>query len=261
MLRLKGTPHRIFPAHFAPGKHLFHVVVKLSDAPGSYSRILDLLRTKLNLIGTSTYTLSDGTAIFSGFAEALNASETGESLQKLIMKSDAAIEAEVRAGKDGLLIDTYHQGFAVDGDRYMLLRREEMAHMFNHVSMILGSGGEALLYEEGRTTGKWNAETFASRYGAERLKTQVGAVMRMMTAHGLGNLEGTLGPGKGEITVTVNDCFECSDDAKERAGCNFMRGYLAGAAVVIFGKKHSSVETECVLKGAKRCVFRVAPEG
>ena len=256
---MKGEKHRIFPVHYDPGKVLFHVIVKLSDAPGSYSSVLDLIRTKVNLIGTSTYTLSDGTAIFSGFAEALSPKETAEKIRRLILRSNAAIDADVREGKDGLLIDTFHTGFAVDSADYVLMRRGGLAHVFIHISKLLGSGGEALLYDEGLTMGKWEAETLAKRFGSERVKNQAGALTGFMTAQGWGEVDGKAGPAKGEMTVIVSDCFECSMENSPRKGCNFMRGYFAGASNAIFGHEYGSKETKCVLRGAKTCEFLLTP--
>ena len=134
---------KIFPVHYAPGKKLFHILVTLSDAPGSYSSILDLMRTKVNLIGTSTYTLSDGTAVFSGFSEALSPSTTGKDLEKLIMNSKVAISAEVYEGADGLLVDTFHTGFVVGDEEYILMRKDGMVQVFDRVSRMLGSGGKS----------------------------------------------------------------------------------------------------------------------
>ncbi len=255
----RGVKHRIFPVHYAPGKKLFHVIVQLSDSPGSYSLILDRIRARVNLIGTSTYTLSDGTAVFSGFAEGLSGSETGEEIRKLILESKGAIDAEVRGGKDGLLVDTFHTGFTVDGDDYVLLRSMGMSHMFDRVSRMLGSGGEALIYEEGRAMGQWNAENLAKRIGIGLVKAQIGVLSRILSAQGLGEIEGDLGPSDGAFTMTVQGCFECSGGGSPRTGCSFMRGYFAGAAEAIFGEKFKSEEPKCVFRGARQCQFRLSP--
>ena len=258
--QLTGGKRRIFPVHFAPGKKLFHIVVKLSDAPGSYSSILNLLSTRVNLIGTGTYTLSDGTAMFSGFAEGLSGKETPDALKKLILGSEAAIAAKVNEGVDGLLVDTFHTGFAVGNDPYMLMRREGLGHMFSKVSRILGSGGDALLYEEGLAMGLKNTETMVKTIGAERVRAQLGVLNRFLSAQGWGDIEAHKGPGEGEFTVIVRDCFECTESPDSRKGCNFMRGYLVGSAKVSFGKDYTSVETKCVLRRADCCEFRLTPK-
>jgi len=257
--QLAGGKRRIFPVHFAPGKRLFHIVFKLSDAPGSYSSILDLLSARVNLIGTGTYTLSDGTAMFSGFAEGLSEKETAAGLKKLILESDAAIAADVNQGVDGLLVDTFHTGFTVGNDPYMLMRREGLGHMFNKVSKILGSGGDALLYEEGLAMGLKNTETMVKTIGAERVRAQLRVLSRFLSAQGWGEVEAEKGPGKDEFTLRVNDCFECAESPDSRKGCNFMRGYLVGSAKIALGKDYKSVETKCVLRRANFCEFKLAP--
>lgn len=255
----KGVRHRIFPVHYAPKKKLFHVIVKLSDAPGSYSLVLDTLRPKLNLIGTSTYTLNDGTAIFSGFAEALSEETTTEAIKKLILGSKGAFDAVVREGKDGLLVDTFHMGFNVDGDDYLLLRSQGISQMFDRVSGMLGSGGDALLFEEGYAMGRRNAENLIKVIGVEVVREQVGALSRTLSAQGFGDIEGDVGPSDGDFTMTVSDCFECSGDESKRKGCNFMRGYFVGSARAIFGKKYRCEEVKCILNGAKACEFKLSP--
>jgi predicted hydrocarbon binding protein len=255
----RGVRHRVFPVHYGPKQKLFHVIVKLSDAPGSYSLILDTLRPKLNLIGTSTYTLNDGTAIFSGFAEALSKDLTSDEVKRLILGSRGAFDAVVKEGKEGLLIDTFHMGFNVDGDDYLLLRSAGLGQMFDRVSSILGSGGDALLYEEGLSMGHWNAENLIKKIGIDVVKAQVGALSRTLSAQGFGDIDGDVGPDDGAFVMTVKDCFECSDSESRRKGCNFMRGYFVGSAQDIFGKKYRCEESKCVLRGAKLCEFALSP--
>ena len=255
----KGGRHRLFPYYYAPGKKLFHVVVELSDAPGSFSSVLSLLRTKLNLIGTSTYSLSDGTAVFSGFAEAVSPGMTGQGIEKLVKGSRAAMEAVVREGRDGVLIDTYHTGLTVDGESFVLLRSRSLRHMFDRVSKMLGSGGDALLYEEGAAMGRSAVEAIQDRLEKRLARSQAGVLHRVMSAEGFGEITAEEGPAEGGFALSVRDCFECSKGAP-RTGCNFMRGYFVGAAEAVFQRKFEGVETRCVLKGADRCEFRLAPK-
>jgi predicted hydrocarbon binding protein len=255
----RGVRHRVFPVHYRPKEKLFHVIVKLSDAPGSYSIILDILRPKLNLVGTSTYTLDDGTAIFSGFAEALSKDTTSEEIKKMILGSKGALDAVVKEGKGGLLIDTFHVGFNVDGDDYLLLRSQGLDQMFDRVSSMLGSGGDALLFEQGLSMGHWNAENLIKRIGIDVVRAQVGALSRSLSAQGFGDVEGDVGPEDGDFVMTVGDCFECSGEESRRKACNFMRGYFVGSAQAIFGKKYRCEESKCVLKGAKSCEFKLSP--
>jgi predicted hydrocarbon binding protein len=255
-MKIKNEKQRIFPVHFAPGKKLVHVVVRLSDAPGSLSSILDLLAARVNLVGTTTYANSDGTALFSGFAEALSTGETAEGLRALILMSKAAKEADVVEGNEGLLVDTFHTGFVVGDEDYVLLRREGMAQMFDRVSKMLGSGGETLLVEEGKAMGQWNASSLAKRIGTERIRANSGALNRLLAAQGLGEVETRENPGGG-FTVTVADCFECSGRRRSRTACSFMRGYLVGFLAEEVGKDFDSVEEKCRLNRGEVCEFNL----
>jgi len=253
----KPTKRRVFPIHYAPGKKPFHIVVKLSDAPGSYSAILNLLGPKVNLVGTTTYTLSDGTAIFSGFTESLSSSETAKGLTKLILSSKAAIEADVAEGSDGLLIDTFHTGIDVGGDEFMLFRRLAVSRMFDRVASMLGSGGEALLYEEGKSLSRLNAEKMIDLLGRDRVRANSAELSHFLTAQGWGSPEIENGPAEGTSIVKLKDCFECSAQVPSRKGCNFMRGYFAGAAETTLGGSAEVKEVKCILKGAPSCDFVV----
>jgi predicted hydrocarbon binding protein len=257
-MKIKSEKQKIFPVHFAPGKKLVHIVVRLSDAPGSYSSILDLLATRVNLVGTTTYTLSDGTALFSGFAEALTPAETADALRDLILKSKAAKEADVIEGKEGLLVDTFHTGLVVGDEDYVLLRRDGMAQMFDRVSKMLGSGGETLLYEEGKAMGQWNASSLAKRIGAERIRANPGALNRLLAAQGLGEVEMT-GRTGGSFTITVRDCLECSGKRRSRTACSFIRGYLVGFLGEEVGSDFDCTEEKCRLSAGEVCVFDLTP--
>jgi len=257
--KLEEGKQRIFPVHFAPGKKLFHMVVKLSDAPGSYSSILEVLSSRVNLIGTQTYTLSDGTAVFSGFAEALSKDETSERLRRVILASKSAFAAKVAEGVDGLLVDTFHTGYTVGNDNYMLMRRQGLGHMFDAVTRMLGSGGDFLLYAEGLAMGQRNAEIMVKNIGVGRVRAHKILLNRFLAAQGWGVLDAKEGPRRNEFSITVNDCFECSESRDSRKGCNFIRGYLAGGATASLGADIESVETKCMLRGAEACEFRLRP--
>jgi hypothetical protein len=131
---LKETRRREFPLFYAKGKKLFNVVVHISDAPGSMGKVLDALGARVNLIGTSSYSLGDGSAMFAAFAEALDRRETPATLKGAIDRLEVTIEAEVSEGKDGLLVDTFHTGIQVGGDGYMLMSREGLSEVLQAVA-------------------------------------------------------------------------------------------------------------------------------
>jgi predicted hydrocarbon binding protein len=257
---LKGVKKRVFPYYYEKGKKLVHVVVKLSDAPGSYSTILDILRPKLNLISTLTYTLRDGTAIFSGFAEVLSQKDSPESLEKAILTSKAALEVEVEEGEGGLLVDSFHTGLQVGEEDYLLMRSAAFTHVLDRVSRILGSGGEALLFEEGYSMGQNDAEQMVRLLGTEAVRSKAEYLRNVLTAQGWGQPELERSE-KDTFLVKVNGCVDCRNGTKSRAGCNFIRGYFAGSIGAVFGPEMNVKETKCTLKGASFCEFLLTPKG
>lgn len=69
---MNHTARREIPYYFAPGKKLFQIVVKITDEPGSLGRVLNLLGTKVNLVGMTSYAMPGNAAVVSGFAEVLH---------------------------------------------------------------------------------------------------------------------------------------------------------------------------------------------
>lgn len=243
--------------HFEADKRLFHIVVHMSDAPGSTSTILKELGSKVNLIGISTYTLSDGTAMLACFAEALSEEETPGKLEKLISRLKATVEVEVYEGRGGLLVDTFHTGIQVGKDEYLLIRRRGMAGVFDHIVKIFGTGGEVLLFEEGKALGRDNSRIRVEELGRERVVDNAAYLGRILTAEGWGLIESTSRPDSNDFFITVTDCFECSAAGTVRKGCDFMRGFYEGSVEVTRGTKPRVEEVECTLRGGKNCVFRI----
>ena len=248
-----------FPHYFAAGKKLFQITVRITDEPGSLGRILNLLGTRVNLIGTTSYSLPGNTAIVSGFTEALSPDETAEKLRELILSSSAALEAEVAEGRNGILVDTFHTGLETDGENLMLFRRRALARMFDRVNRLLGSGGETLLYEEGVAIGRANGEAFVKMLGAESVRKNIAYLRNNLAALGWGRV--TAGPSSGETShILIYDSFECSSSAASRTGCHFFRGYVVGNRSATFGHDVIAEEVKCLLRGDDVCDFLVTPK-
>ena len=237
---------------------MFHIVVHMADAPGSLSAILTDLGKRVNFIGLSSYALTDGTAMFTAFAEALDQKETPNTLKGAIDKLSASLEAEVAEGRKGLLVDTYHTGIQVGGDEYLLLRREGLSGVFDHIVRIFGTGGEVLLYEEGKALGRDNAEKRMKELG-DLVVDEAAYIDRALTAQGWGVVETSTARGTTDFTIRVDDCFECSGRDSPRKGCDFLRGYYEGSVETTRGAKPRVEETECRLRGDKGCTFRIRP--
>ncbi|MDE1852661.1 MAG: hypothetical protein KGI38_02805 [Thaumarchaeota archaeon] len=255
---MKEIHMRNFPIHYAKGRKLFHIIVHMSDAPGSMSAILDGLGKRVNFIGMTSYSLSDGTAMLTAFAESLSPTETPERLKAVLVRLSANLEADVREGVDGLLVDTFHTGIRVGDDDYILMRREGLARVYDYIVKIFGTGGEVLLYEQGKALGKDNAQRRVKELGVENVVSDSSYLGRALTAQGWGVVESTTKPESKEVRITVADCFECSGAERVRKGCDFYRGFWEGSAEVTRGKQPVVKEIECRLRGSKACVFQIS---
>lgn len=257
--KLDSLRKRDFPFYYAEGKNLFHVVAKMSDVPGSLSKVLNLLSPRVNFIGISTYTLEDNTAIFSAFAEGLMPDETAVKLRGALMSSDAVIDGLVLPGQDGLLVDTFHSGLEAHGDGMMLIRRKAMAGMLARISHLLGSGGETLMYEEGKVIGRINTEETIRVIGKDKTIANIAYLRKWLRAIGWGDVTAT--QQEDGIHFVVRDCFSCGYALEvSKTGCHFFRGYIVGLRGAQFGKDPVSTEIKCRTKGDEYCEFVVSPD-
>ncbi|HME19272.1 MAG TPA: V4R domain-containing protein [Nitrososphaerales archaeon] len=248
---------REFSFYFAEGKKLFHIVARIPDEPGALGKVLNVLGPRVNFIGTSTYNLHDKSALFSGYAEALRQDESAEQLRSLVTSSKAAIDVTVMPGQDGILVDTYHTGFEAYGEEMMLVRRKAMSGMIAQIYKMLGSGGETLLYEEGKAIGRSNMEETVKTIGKERVGANMAYLRKRLRALGWGDVDA---PIKGDRTrLQIRDCFECSDSTDSRTGCHFFRGYIVGNRGAMDGRDPAAEEVKCVLRGDEVCEFVISP--
>ncbi len=191
---MNHTARREIPYYFAPGKKLFQIVVKITDEPGSLGRVLNLLGTKVNLVGMTSYAMPGNAAVVSGFAEVPSQEETAATLRSLIVSSGVALDVEVSEGRDGMLVDTFHTGLETGGEYLMLMRRRALTRMLDVVSKLLGSGGEVVLFQEGMAIGRANGEAFVRSLGAEKVRENIGYLSNNLAAQGWGRVVAEASP-------------------------------------------------------------------
>ena len=255
------TKRREFPYVYLPGEKLFHLVVGLEDVPGALGEVLDLLRAHVNLLGSISYSLGNGKAVWSGFGRAVSNSENAVSLEKLLLSSKVARECEVKESNEGLLVDSFHSGIETEmGESLILLSREGLSHMFGQVARQFGSGGEVLLYTQGHSLGEESARTFVRLLGAANAAKMVGDLRPILSASGWGIPTRVSESPPGTYTLRMDDCFECSHGKEATKSCSFLRGYLEGSASAILGRPSSCQETRCRRSGDKHCEFVIGPK-
>ena len=259
---MKKTNRRISTYYYSPKKKLFQIVVKMMDTPGALGAVLEVLGSRVNLLGTMTYSLADGTAMLSSFAESISPSETPNKLSRLISSAHVALESEVTESTDGLLVDKFHLGIESSMRTPMVLfSKDGIVHMFDGLVRVFGSGGDALLYNEGYFVGEANAARIVSVIGSKLALRRMDDLLYLFSARGWGQANWIDGPASKHPTLRLEDCFECSAENSVKKSCNFMRGYLDGWGKVFLEGVVKSKETRCRFRGDDYCEFemKVAP--
>jgi predicted hydrocarbon binding protein len=253
---LVKTRARVPTYFYSPKKKLVHVVVKLMDTPGSLGAVLSLLGGRVNLLGVTTYSLDDGTAILSAFAETISPTETPQKLSKLIATAPVVLEHRVTESSEGFLVDTFHTGIeSGKGMPAMLFFQDSISHMFDGLVKLFGSGGEVLLYNEGFFVGEAKAANIMGVLGPGLARRKVSDLMYLLSAQGWGRATWAGDAESERPTVRLEDCFECSSGEVVKKGCSFMRGYLDGWGKALLERDVRSTETRCRLNGDDACEF------
>lgn len=247
---------RFFAYHYSPRDKTFQITVKIKDVPGSLSGVLDAIREHVNLVASVSYSLGDGMAIWSGFATALSKSETEADLKKLVATSRLVEESEVTANEDGLLVDNFHSGLEIEpGEDFILLPSKGLSHTYDHLTEILGSGGDTILYDEGFNMGKINSHYFINLMGLDLTRQKFTQLAVLYRALGWGRAEIRIDSSGAAFSVRLDDCFECSARRTVRQNCSFVRGHLAGTLSTVFETQLESSETRCRFRGDPFCEF------
>jgi predicted hydrocarbon binding protein len=243
-----------FPFYYSPSTKTVHVVAKLRDEPGALASLLENLGTRLNLIGTTSYAIGEGHAILSGFGEALFDSDTAQSIQKVASRSPHVMACRVRESEGGLLVDEFHQGIQTEkGESYVLMHRAGLAEMFVEIRKVLGSGGDTLLYLQGRSYGRSRVEACRQAFGPDP-SAKLQELAHIYEALGFGASLITNEPD-GSVKLILSDDFECKTGDRWGKSCSFARGLVEGSVGAIRGKEMTSEETKCRLRGDKDCEF------
>lgn len=256
-----GEPRRRkrveFPYHYSPDKKLVHVVVRFKDYPGSLAGLLALLAARVNLFGTEAYRIDDHSAIFSGFAETISSAETADGIKSLVDLSPNVVESQVRESFDGLLVDEFHTGLqSTAGEPFVILPASWVSLSFNDLFETFGSGGDLLLFRQGKAIATAGAKEFVKFMGPEPA-TRVREAYHIFEALGYGEFILTQNETGTVTKITVEDCFECKKGSRVRPRCSFLRGLIVGSLTVILGEEPKCEEVRCRFAGNKFCEFRV----
>jgi predicted hydrocarbon binding protein len=248
-----------FPFFFSKDERSVQIVAELRDEPGSLSTLLTELATRVNLIGTSSYSMEGNRAIFSAFGKILSPADNAQSIQQLGSSVSTVRSCWVWEDNQGLLVDRYHYGLqSLSGERYVMQPVAALGSTFDALVRIFGSGAEVILYNQGLEYAKSRWAGISKVFGPHP-ETRLGEVAALVRAMGWAEPTITYDPNTSEVRCVNTQCFECSAPLNDHRDCSFLRGMAAGLIEGMFGTQMNSEETRCIKKGDDVCEFVLTP--
>lgn len=242
--------------YFFPRMKGFHIVVRLKDVPGALGSVLLLLRDHVDIVGSASHGLGDGSAIWSGFGKSLLKAETEGKLKNRVERLSVVLECEVKGSDHGLLVDSFHSGIEVaPGRPGIVLPTEGLARTFDHLTEAFGSWAEIILFEEGFALGRSTGQYLNTRLGNSRLDWRIKALLGMYRVQGWGSASLKVEKPRARYRVRFHDGFECAGGGKVRKECGFLRGHLTSIVSTLSGSEFKGEETKCRLRGDPFCEF------
>jgi len=254
---MKGGRRRALPYVFSPNKKLFQIVVKMKNIPRAYAAVLEILGSRVNLIGTVSYNTGDR-AIFSGFAEALSPSESPGELEKALCGSPMVTDCVVTEGSKGVLVDTFHSGLETsNGEPLVMFRRNGICRMLDQVANLPNGSGEEILFNEGVAVGTSDGTEILQSWRPGLTAEGFSTLLSLFSAFGWGSASSVDRSDPQAVRIRMDDCFECSTGRAKDRSCAFVKGFLVGSAGVLLGRQAKCVERACRFKGDDHCEFVV----
>ena len=143
----------------------------------------------------------------------------------------------------------------------MMMASKSIARMLESMRREFGTGGNVIIYEQGRSYGTEAARDYISRLGGEFVAENLKEVMKLYQALGWFKLEGfDVDRKRSKITITTSENFECEGSVSKAPISQFVRGHLAGSLTASLGQKMECQETSCVATGAEYCTFVLQPK-
>jgi len=247
--------HVIFPFHYAPNEKTVYVAASIPDTPGTLAALLKVLSRRVNLIGTSSYSLGRNVANFVGFGKVLSEAVDAQSLREEIVKATGVSHCQVWESNQGLIVDRFHTGFQGGvGEPYLVFPTGGLSDAFEKIVSTFGSGGSTLLYDLGLDYAKGRAGLYKGMMGPHP-ESRIGELTAIVTALGYGNSTASFDSDYSALRLTSEECFECSTPSETGRNCSFLRGMAVGIFGPLFGLELVCEETMCRHRGDVYCEF------
>jgi predicted hydrocarbon binding protein len=244
-----------FPFYFSAEGKSVHIAAELVDKPSVLAQVLSRLRSKVDFVGIATYSVGNNRTIFSGIGILKSASDSAQSIERLMSLPGLVRRSEVTGSKNGLLIDRFHTGLEVGtGEPCLILPTAVLASTFEAVVREFGSGGETILFNQGKAYAQARWAGLGRAFGPDP-RTRLDDVAAMTGAVGWAIVEIKHTPGSNILECVNHECFECSGLTKGGHGCPFLRGMAVGLVESVYRTKVTSQETRCRKNGYDSCDF------
>jgi len=259
---MDGRNKDVMVYRFDPRRKYFLVSLHLENKPGELGNLANLLGIRgINILEGFFGGIGQGPkGNVSFFVESTNERMDENWLKDFLGSSVGVSDVEVKPAVEGFLCDSLN--FPItwnNGDRAVLMRVEGLRAMLDAVKTADPIGGKNSVYAQGYTYG--NA-AWGNLFGTHRPKTKEGLaeMLTIYVATGWGKLELLeLSPGKSTARLRVRDGFECVGLSTGEPESHFIRGHLAGAFTVCFGREVRALETKCVSRGDPYFEFEISP--
>ncbi len=264
MSREISRPKETIGYHYNPGKKVFLISVDLKNVPGALASVASIL-SEAGVNTLSGFTAIGGEeqkAIWGFFAEAEKDLRAIQ-LKQLMDNSPYVTNSIVVEGTGGLVVDTIHFPLKLNSGESMILARKEIfGDMFKRLGEMFGSGGEAIIFEEGEATGESDARRLVEIFGRDVAQQSIPELSMLYLSLGWGRPELIrFNPKPFSATIRLFDSFECSGQKSSKASSQFVRGHMTGLINILFEKRVKCKETKCLALGDECCEFVLSEEG
>jgi predicted hydrocarbon binding protein len=247
---------------FGANKRFFHVVIQLKNEPGALSAVSALLaQARFNILEGFTSTLGGkDIGTWSFFAEATEGSLTSGDLKALLVASKYVGGVVVNESENGFLLDTIHFPLRWNsGERAMTMRTDTFTMILNRMKDIFGSGGDVIVYHQGREAGRQGFGDLARDIGDGKIASTLTTILPCYAAVGWGRPELiSADPESSSITLRMWGNFECEGQKSEKPNSQFIRGHIAGLFSKVMAVELECSETKCTAMVESYCEFVVS---
>lgn len=245
-----------------PSEKFFQVAVELRNVPGALHGLLGVV-SEMNLNVLSSFSSVDPfgkTGVWSAFVK--DSDHTTSELKRRISASKYVLDSVVMESNDGFLVDNIHFPLAFNtGDRAVMMGAGYIARMLAAVRKEFGSGGDVIVYNEGRSYGKDVGAYYNNELGVEFVRSNLLSVLKLYQALGWFKIEEMeRNQGGRSAVLRVSECFECEGKTSPKPYSHFVRGHLGGSLSAYLGEDLECEETKCIAVGSRFCEFSLKPK-